>query len=118
MQQNASKNTAMKLCDIYTDNGGEFVIHELSSYCFTNGIIHQTTSAYQHESYSTMEHYNRTLQHIVRHSLTHSSVPLFYQNSVTLPSEAIHPLNSYTTKANQASSSLWSPWLHIGLDTF
>ena len=54
----------------HTDGRGEFVNHEMNSYCYTKGITHRTTAAYQHESNGALERYNQTLQYMVHPSLT------------------------------------------------
>ena len=55
-----------KILRLRTDNGGEYVNQDLKLHLNTNGIIHELTPPYAHESNGVAERLNRTILEMVR----------------------------------------------------
>ena len=61
--------TREQIKKIRTDNGGEYLSHEFSSYLREYGILHQLTIAYTPQQNGTAERMNRTLLDLIRSCL-------------------------------------------------
>ena len=61
-----------------TDNGGEFVNHELKQFLHTHGIIHQTTCPSSPQQNGVAERKNRQFLEMVRATLFDAHMPLYY----------------------------------------
>jgi transposase InsO family protein len=60
---------------VRTDNGGEYINHELGDYFKKKGISHQTTVRYTPEQNGAAERLNRTIMERVRAMLEDSQLP-------------------------------------------
>jgi hypothetical protein len=61
-----------------TDNGGEFVNHEMRKFLHGQGIIHQTTCPYTPQQNGVAERKNRHLLEMVRATLIEAKMPLYF----------------------------------------
>ncbi len=70
-----SNQSGCKLKAVRTDNGGEYVNHELVHFFRSHGIQHQTTIPYNPEQNGKAERLNRTLLEKVRAMLIEADLP-------------------------------------------
>lgn len=70
----AEKQTGRNIKIIRSDNGGEYVNGQFSTFCKDNGIIHQRTCAYSPEQNGVAERMNRTIIERVRCMLIDSGL--------------------------------------------
>lgn len=64
-----------KISKLRSDNGGEYINHEMKRFCSDNGILMQTTVPYNPESNGVAERMNRTLVDKARTILIDSKLP-------------------------------------------
>ncbi|KAI5317378.1 hypothetical protein L3X38_037085 [Prunus dulcis] len=64
-----------KITTLRSDNGGEYVNHDLHTFLSQHGIVHQTTCAYTPQQNGVAEHKNRHLLEVVRASLFEARMP-------------------------------------------
>jgi hypothetical protein len=74
MIREAKRQTGRKLKVIRTDNGGEYVAIDV--FLDHEGVVHERSPAYSHESNGMAERLNRTLGTMVRGMLASSGLPL------------------------------------------
>jgi hypothetical protein len=97
-----------------TDNGGEFVNHEMKQFLQCQGIIHQTTCPYSPQQNGVAERKNRHLLEMVRATLFEANMPLHYWGeSLTTASYIINRIPSrsldFHTPFDTLNHSLSSP---------
>ena len=97
-----------------TDNGGEFVNHELKQFLQCQGIIHQTICLYSPQQNGVAERKNRHLLEMVRATLFEANMPLyFWGESHTTASYIINRIPSrnldFHTPLKTINQSLSSP---------
>ena len=61
-----------------TDNGGEFINHEMRQFLHGYGIIHQTTCPYTPQQNGVAERKNKHLLKMVRATLIEAKMPLYF----------------------------------------
>ncbi|KAI5324577.1 hypothetical protein L3X38_033650 [Prunus dulcis] len=64
-----------KITTLRSDNGGEYVNHDLHTFLSQHGIVHQTTCAYTPQQNGVAERKNRHLLEVVRASLFEARMP-------------------------------------------
>ena len=73
MVQNA---TGLKVQNLRTDNGGEYVSSDFTKFCVSKGIFHQFTNPHTPEQNGTSERLNRTLIESAKSMIFHANIPL------------------------------------------
>jgi hypothetical protein len=76
MVHEAQRQTGRKLKTMRTDRGGEYVA--VDSFFDKEGIIHEQTPAYSHESNGMAERFNRTVITMARGMIHRSKLPLSF----------------------------------------
>lgn len=96
------RQTGAKVKAVRTDNGGEYVNHDLSEHFRANGIVHQTTVVYSPQQNGVAERTIRSVVEKARSMLAQSSLSKVYwedavQTSVYLKNRSPHrALNNLT----------------------
>ena len=70
--------TGHKVKTIRSDNGGEYLSNEFTSYLKRMGISHELTNPYTPEQNGVSERYNRTVMEAARSMLYHGKIPLSF----------------------------------------
>ncbi|KAL4295185.1 hypothetical protein GQ457_12G009340 [Hibiscus cannabinus] len=102
------KEVGMPIKVLHSDRGGEYLSQEFISFCDSNGIHKQLTTAYTPQQNGVSERKNRTILNVVRSLLRRSDVPKsFWLEAVSL---SVHVLNRRPTHAvrNRTLEEAWS----------
>lgn len=99
---------------LHTDNGGEFVNHEMKQFLQLHGIVHQTMCAYSPQQNGVAERKNRQLLEMVRATLFDAYMPpQYWGESLSAASYLINRIPSRTldfqTPLDTLNHSLISP---------
>ena len=102
MIRQAERETGCKLKCLKSDNGGEYIAAD--PFLDTEGIKHEYSPAYSHESNGLAERFNRTLITMVRGMLNSSGLPLTFWSEAAstavytknhLPHQALNKTTPY-----------------------
>jgi transposase InsO family protein len=67
--------TGLKIHNLRTDNGGEYVSHNLTKFCTSKGFFHQFPNPYTPEQNGTSERLNQTLIESAKSMIFHTKMP-------------------------------------------
>lgn len=100
--------TGLKIKSFRSDNGTEFVNHDMTQFFKENGIVHQTTVPYTPQQNGVSERVNRTVVEKARSMLQDSGLPRAYWGEAV--STAIYLKNLSPTQAlnNRIPEEMWT----------
>lgn len=102
------KETGMSIKCLRTDRGGEFTSNEFTTFCSTQGITRQLTTAYTPQQNGVAERKNRTIMNMVRAMLKDKQMPKeFWAEAANW---STHILNRSPTSSlnNQTPQEAWT----------
>ena len=73
-----TNDSGCKIGRLRTDNGGEYISHELEEYLKSKGISHELTVPYTPEQNGVAERLNRTLMEAARSMISHAKLNSSY----------------------------------------
>jgi hypothetical protein len=101
------KQTGLKIKRIRSDNGGEFIGKEFTSFLKSEGISHELTNVYSPEQNGIAERLNRTLGDKVRCMLANSGLPEIFWAEAVRTANFVRNVSSCRTCDGKTPAELW-----------
>lgn len=101
--QLAERETGLKLVDLRSDNGGEYISNRMQVWCRNHGIKQTMGPPHPPQLNGIAERYNRTLLDRLKPSLKHSSLHQQFRSNAL--SYAVWTTNWSPTRTNQGQAT-------------
>ena len=89
------KQLGVSVKKIHADNGSEFVTNSLKGYCADNGIIFETSPAYNPELNGLTERCQRSLLKKARCLLSESALPMYFWSLALTQATLLYNLSAH-----------------------